>query len=72
MLLKSLGLATLPKLMRLRTSGCSANNYSLLNWGPGVVPCPELYLSAFLLLKILSLSAYQDQREHVGGEGEER
>lgn len=58
--------------MRLRTSGCSANNRRLLNRGPGVIPCPKLYLNVIFLLKILSLSVYQDGREHVGGEGEQR
>lgn len=62
MLLKSLGLATSLKLMRLHTSGCSANNRRLLSRGPGVIPCPKLYLNVYLLLEILSLSAHQDRR----------
>lgn len=56
--LKSLGLAALPKLMRLHTSGCSANNCRLLAWGPGVIPCPELCLHVYWLLDIISLSLH--------------
>lgn len=41
--------------MRRRTSGCSTNNHRLLNRGPGVIPCPKLYLNVIILLKILSL-----------------
>lgn len=70
--LKSLGLVTLPELMRLHTGGCSANNCRLLAWGPGVIPCPGLCWNVACCW-ILSPSAHWDGWEgRVGRAGAQR